>query len=120
MSDQSIFDHVKVVSAAVLAGEDRIDNSLAATARLIADALDAHRHAGIPAYAVQPALDHMAEALRGQLESRRQIALAHVEFGKTASRLGATAEDYGDLWPCPQFPKPRAQGASVTTLSVVA
>ena len=120
MFDQSLFEHVKFVSAAVLAGEDRIDGSLAATARMIADALDAHRQVGMPAYAVQPALDHMEKALLGQFESRRQIAMAHFEFGKTASRMGVTVEDYGDLWPCPQFPKPAAQRDNVHTLVGVA
>jgi hypothetical protein len=119
MSRELIFEQVKTVSAAVLASEGEIDDSLAATARMIAQALDAHRAVGIPAHVVQPALDHMGEAFLGQLESRRQIALAHLEFGRTAARLGATPEAYGDWWPCPQFPSKPATD-TVRPLAVVA
>ena len=120
MSTEAIFQQVKFVSAAVLAGEAQIDLSLAATLRMAADALDAHTAVGVPAYAKQPMLDHLENALASQMASRRHIVLAHATFGKTAARLGVNAEDYGDWWPCPDFPKPPSGTENVHPIVAVA
>lgn len=100
----TVFSAVKHVANAVLTSETGIDSGITDTARLIVATLDARQDVAIPAHAVQPILDHVVHALNAQMETRRHIALAHLEAGKVAARLGATPTGYGDLWPCPQMP----------------
>jgi hypothetical protein len=100
----TVFAAVKHVANAVLTSETGIDSGITDTARLIVATLDARQDVAIPAHAVQPILDHVVHALNAQMETRRHIALAHLEAGKVAARLGATPTSYGDLWPCPQMP----------------
>jgi len=101
----AVFAAVQNVASAVLTSETGIDSGITDTARLIVATLDACQDVAIPAHAVQPILDHVVHALNAQMETRRHIALAHLEAGKVAARLGATPTGYGDLWPCPQMPK---------------
>lgn len=117
---QSIMTQINSVSGAVLTSEDRIDVGIGETARLIATTLDARRAVELPAYSIQTALDHMVEALTSQCASRRHIAAAHLEFGKTAAKLGFSPESVGDLWPCPQFPAPQNVEKKVVRIAAAA
>ncbi len=117
---QSIMTQINTVSSAVLTSEDRIDVGIGETARLIAAALDARRAVELPAYSIQAALDHMVEALTSQCDSRRHIAAAHREFGKTAAKLGFTPESVGDLWPCPTLPSTQSVEKKVVRIAAAA
>jgi hypothetical protein len=94
------YDAILAVSAAVLTAERDVDNSLVALSKLMATTIEQYSDAGLPAHMAQPALVKIAEALTVNVDGRRLLGEAHREYGRTAKMLGATAEDWGPLWPC--------------------
>ena len=67
---------------------------------LVATTIETYAEAKLPAQMAQPALAKLADALTANVDSRRLLGEAHREYGRTAKALGATAEDWGPLWPC--------------------
>jgi hypothetical protein len=94
------YDAILAVSAAVLDAERDVDTSILALSKLMATTIEQYTDAKLPAQAAQPALAKIAEALSANVHTRRLIGEAHLEYGRTAKMLGATAEDWGPLWPC--------------------
>ena len=96
------YANILAVSAAVLAAERDVDGSIVALSKLMATTVEQYADAKLPAFAAQSALARLAEALTANVDSRRLLGEAHKEYGRTAKMIGATAEDWGPVWPCPQ------------------
>jgi hypothetical protein len=94
------YANILAVSAAVLDAERDVDTSILALSKLMATTIEQYADAQMPAQMAQPALAKIAEALTANVATRRLIGEAHLEYGRTAKMLGATAEDWGPLWPC--------------------
>ena len=95
------YDTILAVSAAVLAAERDMDNSIVALSKLVTTTIDEFAAAELPGAMSQRALGKLAEAISAHVESRKLLVEAHGEYGRTAKMLGATAEDWGPWWPCP-------------------
>jgi len=94
------YANILAVSAAVLTAERDVDTSIVALSKLMATTIEQYTDAKLPAHMAQPALAKLAEALTVNVDGRRLLGEAHREYGRTAKMLGATAEDWGPLWPC--------------------
>ena len=95
------YDAILAVSAAVLAAERDMDSSIAKLSKLVSTTIETYGEAKLPAAMAQPALVKLTDALTAHVDSRRLLGEAHREYGRTAKMLGATAEDWGPVWPCP-------------------
>lgn len=102
------YDAILTVSAAVLAAERDMDSSIIKLSKLVATTLETYGDARLPAAMAQPALAKLTEALTAHIDSRRLLGEAHREYGRTAKILGATAEQWGPLWPCAQVEDAKA------------
>lgn len=94
------FANILAVSAAVMTAEGDVDTSIVALSKLVTTTIEQYADAKLPAALAQPALTKLTEALTAHVDSRRLLGEAHREYGRTAKMLGATAEDWGPLWPC--------------------
>jgi|GEM_PF-1190665 len=95
------YDLINSISAAVLAAERDMDNSIVALSKLVTTTIEDFADAELPASMSQRALDKLADALTAHVGTRRLLGDAHRKYGRTAKSLGATAEDWGPWWPCP-------------------
>jgi hypothetical protein len=105
MSKFQHLDALSTVARATIAGEKATDATLRGLADLVSTTTAQAEAINLPPSATQPALDHLQTAITAAFDSRRAVVLAHHEFGVLARKLGASPEAFGDLWPCPQFPK---------------
>lgn len=94
------YANILAVSAAVLDAERDVDSSLLALSKLMAATIEQYADAKLPAQMAQPALLKIAEALTANVDTRRLLGEAHLEYGRTAKALGATADAWGPGWPC--------------------
>jgi len=95
------YANILAVSAAVLAAERDVDCSILALSKLVATTIEQYADAKLPAHMAQPALAKLAGALTANVDSRRLLGEAHLEYGRTAKVLGAAADTWGPDWPCP-------------------
>lgn len=95
------YDAILTVSAAVLAAERDMDSSIVKLSKLVSTTIETYGDAKLPAAMAQPALVKLTEALTAHVDSRRLLGEAHREYGRTAKMLGATADGWGPVWPCP-------------------
>lgn len=95
------YDTILAISAAVLAAERDMDKSIVTLSKLVATTIEEFADAQLPGVMSQRALGKLSEALNAHVDSRRLLVEAHGEYGRTAKRLGATAEEWGPWWPCP-------------------
>lgn len=95
------FANILAVSAAVLTAERDVDTSILALSKLMSTTIEEYADAKLPAHMAQPALAKLVGALTANVDSRRLLGEAHLEYGRTAKQLGATAEGWGPDWPCP-------------------
>jgi hypothetical protein len=95
------YDAILAVSAAVLAAERDMDSSIVKLSKLVSTTIETYGDAKLPAAMAQPALVKLTEALTAHVDSRRLLGEAHREYGRTAKMLGATADGWGPVWPCP-------------------
>lgn len=95
------YDAIIAVSAAVLTAERDVDTSILTLSKLMATTIEHFAEAQLPAQLAQPALGKLVEALSANVEGRRLLGEAHREYGRTAKVLGAAADDWGPVWPCP-------------------
>ena len=86
----------------MLDAERDVDTSILALSKLMATTIEQYADAKLPAQMAQPALAKIAEALTANVDTRRLLGEAHREYGRTAKMLGATADGWGPVWPCPQ------------------
>ncbi|HEX4694714.1 hypothetical protein [Sphingomonas sp.] len=94
------YQNILAVSAAVLAAERDVDKSILALSNLVATTIEQYADAKLPAHMAQSALTKLAQALSVNVEGRRLLGEAHLEYGRTAKVLGATPDDWGPNWPC--------------------
>lgn len=109
MSNLPHFDAITIVAKATIAGEHASDAALRNLADLVSATTSQAEAIQLPPHATQATLDHLRTAMIAAFDSRRAVVMAHQELGALAKRLGATAEDFGDLWPCPKFPTVEAE-----------
>jgi len=105
MSALQHLDAITAVAHATIVGEKTTDATLRGLADLISTTTTQAEAINLPPSATQPALDYLRTAMMAAFDSRRAVVMAHQEFGVLARRLGASPEAFGDLWPCPPFPK---------------
>jgi hypothetical protein len=98
-------DAIITVARATIAAEKTTDANIRQLAELIGTTSAQAQTMDLPFYATQPAFDHLQVAMAAAFENRSAIVAAHQELGALAKKLGASPESFGDLWPCPEFPK---------------
>lgn len=111
MSNLPHLDAITLVAKATIAGERATDDALRNLADLVSMTTSQAQAIQLPPHATQPALDHLRTAMIAAFDSRRAVVMAHQEFGALARKLGASPEAFGDLWPCPTFPRGAAEPA---------
>lgn len=105
------YNAILAVSAAVLTAERDVDASILALSKLVTTTIEQYAQAKLPAHMAQPALAKLAEALTVNVDGRRLLGEAHLEYGRTAKLLGATPTAWGPDWPCPAMTTEEAQPA---------
>ncbi|UYY57029.1 hypothetical protein [Sphingomonas sp. S2-65] len=120
MSNHQHESSIIAVAKAIIAGERGADTNIRNLADLVSVTAAETQRIELPPHATQAAFDQLQTAMDAAFETRKAIVAAHLQFGAIAAKLGATPTSWGDLWPCPPFPKTAEAGQEAASLRLVA
>jgi hypothetical protein len=102
MSDTpQYYTEVVAVANATMATERLADRTILSLAVLIQEATTQAEKIKLTPHETQPAMDALQKAMNHAFEARRNVVAVHSQFGLIGKELGASAEEWGDPFPCP-------------------